>query len=105
MDSLQYEALTKLFHSKQLVPWVPEHKLFIEAKIKELELLDPGDAEAYREFYGNFLASHLAETAPAESEVSPEEIPAVLEESKPEEEAKEPEVKVPKKRGRKPKNP
>lgn len=64
MDSLQHEALSKMFRNRRLQPGIPEHDLFIKAEIAKLEILEPHDAETFKEFYDKKHAEFEALNAP-----------------------------------------
>ena len=59
-----------MFVARRLNPAVPEHKVFIDAEIAKLKVLEPKDAVGYEEFYqkrmDEYLASHPVESSPKE---------------------------------------
>lgn len=68
MDSIQHEALQRMFINRRLCPWVPDHALFIKAEIAKLEVLEPHDADSFRAFYDKSLAEYEAKNAPLKEE-------------------------------------
>ena len=64
MDSIQHEALRKMFLAKRLQPGIPEHDLFIEAELAKLKVLEPHDYESFKEYYD--MKKKEFESKPAE---------------------------------------
>jgi hypothetical protein len=96
MDNLQLEALRRMFYAYRMIPWAPEHELFIKGELAKLEVLEPSSAKAFKDFYEKRMQDHLALQEPVTQEVvMPPEIMEVKKEEKKVEE------KVEKKRGRK----
>ena len=73
MDSQQHEALMKMFYARRLQPAIPEHDVFIKAEIAKLEVLEPKDAESFKEFYGKALKSYEASLVAAEEDLRAQE--------------------------------
>ncbi len=72
MDNHQQAALLNLFGQYRLSPMEPEHKLFIDAEIAKLEILDPVNAESFKKFYDGKMAE-LQAKADAEALMNPVE--------------------------------
>lgn len=60
MDSLQLQALQRLFEAQRLDPSVPEHALFIEGELAKLKVMEPDKAKSHKAFYDKKLADYLA---------------------------------------------
>ena len=59
MDSIQYEALRKMFNDKRLHPWIPEHEIFIKGELAKLAVTEPKDAASYKAFYDEKMKKYL----------------------------------------------
>lgn len=79
MDSHQHAALLRMFQARRLMPWIPEHAIFIAGEIAKLEILDPHDAENFRSFYSKTLEDYRTANTP---EVQEEPVVEAKEEPK-----------------------
>lgn len=73
-----------MFHARRLLPWIPEHAVFIAGEIAKLDILDPHDAETFKSFYSKVLEEYRAANAVPEVVAEVTEVPVVVDVPTPE---------------------
>ena len=78
MDSHQHAALTRMFEQRRLMPWVPEHKVFIDGQLAMLKVTNEHDYNSAKDFYDKLLKNHQEEVGEEPVDVVKANVPDVL---------------------------
>jgi hypothetical protein len=66
----------KLFMQFRKFPWIPEHKVYIEARLAAMKVEDPDSYDEFRAKYDQMAAEYEAENPEVEAEEAVQEVQA-----------------------------
>lgn len=91
MSDPNYDAKLRIFGQIRMHPWIPEHKLFIDAQLAMMDVMEPERAESIRKQYEDKMKAYLSEQI-TQKEAEKEELVAQIEPEEVKEEVKEEKV-------------